>query len=121
MSGVSQKKTPEDGMAGQSIDLTGLSVVPVVQSNDPSIINPDFLRYNAIVDANLPIQESPIATPAFSQAIFKGGLAVKAVPGRVIFEQTGFSLAEEDIQCVETAKRYLEKAPLVSPRAILRC
>ena len=118
MSGVSRKKTPEKGTVDRGIDLVEFSVVLVVKSNDPSIVNPDFLRYNAIVDANLPVQEPPITTFAFSQAIFKGGLAVKALPERMIFEQTGSPLAEEDIRCVETAKRYLEKAPQVSCNAV---
>ena len=116
---MDQKKTMGYSEADRSIDLTELSVVLAVKSNDPSIINPDFLRYNAIVDANLPpIQGSFITTPVFSQVSFEGGFTVRADPEHIIFEQTGSPLTEEDIRCGGMAKRYLEKVPQVSCKAI---
>lgn len=47
-----EQKTP-DNDRGSSIEIVGFSVVLVENSNDPSILNPDFLRYNEIVDASL--------------------------------------------------------------------
>ena len=118
MSGVNPKQTQEDGEAGRSVDLVQVSVVLAVKSNDPSTINPDFLRHNSIVAADLPVQEPPLTTSAFSQILFKGGLAVKAYQQRIIFEQIGTALVEEDIRCIETAKRYLENVPQLSCSAV---
>jgi len=100
------------------IELIGFSVVLVANSNDPSIINPDFLRYNEIVDPNRPVQGAPITTPAFSQVTFEGGLSVKADTNRVIFEQAGDPLASEDILCPEIANCYLQKMPHVPYSAV---
>ena len=100
------------------VELVGFSVVLVANSNNPSILNPDFLRYNEIVDADLQVQGNPITTPAFSQVTFADGLTVKADPNRVIFEQTGDPLTRENVLCPEMANRYLEKVPHVPYSAV---
>lgn len=115
---MGQKQTNSNGGDDRNVDLIEFSVVLVATSNNPSILNPDFLRYNGIVDANRQVQEPCISTHAYSQVTFKGGLAVKADPDRVIFEQRGDKLAIEDIVCPEMAKRYLEKVPHVPYRAV---
>ncbi len=103
---------------GSSIKLIGFSVVLVSQSNNPSILHPDFLRYNEIVSPGLPVQGDPITTPAFSQVTFEGGLSVRSDPNRVIFEQAGDPLATKDVLCPEIASRYLQKMPRVSYNAV---
>ncbi len=103
---------------GNGIELIGFSVVLVANSNNPSILNPDFLRYNEIVEPSLQVQGTPITTPAFSQVTFEGGLSVKADPNRVMFEQVGDSLATENVICPEMANRYLQKVPHVPYSAV---
>ena len=115
---MGQKQTNSNGGDDRNVDLIEFSVVLVATSNNPSILNPDFLHYNGIVDANRQVQEPCISTHAYSQVTFKGGLAVKADPDRVIFEQREDKLAMEDIICPEMAKRYLEKVPHVPYRAV---
>ncbi len=115
---MEQKKTSGNGGDDRNVDLVEFSVVLVATSNNPSILNPDFLRYNGIVDAGRQVQEPCISTPAYSQVTFEGGFAVKADPDRVIFEQKGDKLATEDIVCPEMAKRYLEKIPHAFYRAV---
>lgn len=100
------------------VELVGFSVVLVANSNNPSILNPDFLRYNEIVDADLQVQGNPITTPAFSQVTFADGLTVKADPNRVIFEQAGDPLARGNVLCPEMANRYLQKVPHVPYSAV---
>ena len=91
------------------VELAGFSVVLVTTQHDPSIFNPDFLHHNNIVDKNLPVHGAPISTPVFSQVIFEGGLAVKADPNHIIFEQEGNSLGQHDIRCPAMAKCFIEQ------------
>ena len=102
----------------ESVNLGEVAVVLVAQSNNPSIINPDFLRHNEIVNADLSLQGNPISSQLFSQVTFERGIIVQALPDRVTFQQTGDSLAPEDILCPEIAKRYVEKVPHVPYSAI---
>ncbi|MYD60044.1 MAG: hypothetical protein F4W91_03290 [Gemmatimonadetes bacterium] len=104
--------------SNESVNLGEIAVVLVAQSNNPSIINPDFLRHNEIVNADLALQGDPITSPLFSQVTFERGIVVNALPDRVSFQQTGDSLASGDILCPEIAKRYVEKVPHVPYSAI---
>ena len=107
-----------DPKSDESVNLGEVAVVLVAQSNNPSIINPDFLRHNEIVNADLELQGDPITSPLFSQVTFERGIVVNALPDRVIFQQTGDSLAIEDILCPDIAKRYVEQVPHVPYSAI---
>lgn len=110
---------PQDlGFNGMhKIKLVELSVVLVADSNNPSILNPDFLRVNKIVDKDYGIQGTPISTPAFSQVAFNNRITVTSAPDRMIFSQAG-TLSEENAMLPKIAKRYLECVPHVPYRAI---
>ena len=102
---------------GNEIRLVEFSVVLVANSNNPSIINPDFLRYNKIVDADYEVQDSPISTPAFSQVAFKNGITIVSDPARVMLTQAG-TLNREHVLLPEIARRYLKCVPHVPYHAI---
>lgn len=111
------------------IDLLGFSVVVVAAANNPTMLNPDFLRHNGIVGTRWRLSEShpPLTTPLLSEVTFEGGLVVRADQNRVTFEQRGSTLSLEDVACVDMAKGYLKTAPQVpyiafgvNPRAMVR-
>ena len=108
----------QDPKSDENVNLSEVAVVLVAQSNNPSIINPDFLRNNKIVNEDLLLKGDPITSPLFSQVTFERGIVVNALPDRVIFQQTGDSLATEDILCPDIAKRYVEQVPHVPYSAI---
>ncbi len=116
MSSMNQKEHDND--TGDGIELVGFSVVLVSSLNNPSIMNPDFLRHNNIVDADRQLQGDPISTPVYAQVSFEGGLTVKAEPNRVIFEQTRNPLTKKTVTCPAMAKRYLETVPHVLYTAV---
>ena len=92
--------------------LIELTVVLVAHSNNPSILNPDFLIRTGIVDESADVEPPVISTPAFSRVRFKNGTAVTAYPDRVIFS------TDEDETAASIAKRYLQQVPHVPYRAI---
>lgn len=102
------------------VRLSGFSVVVAANSNNPTILNQDFLYHNGIVPKDWPlsINSPPIITPAFSQIIFDNGFKIMAEPNRVLFEQSGGQIQELDIICVDIAKRYLLTIPHVPYTAI---
>ena len=115
---MGQPQSHRGGEEDQNVDLYEFSVVLAATSNNPSILNPDFLFHNGIVDASCEVKDPRISTPAFSQVVFQNGLTVKADPDRVIFEQRGTRLGIEEIVCPDIAIRYLEKVPHVPYRAV---
>lgn len=115
---MGQKEPRSSEGEGRNVDLIEFSVVLAASSNNPSILNPDFLFHNGIVDASYVVKDPRITTPAFSQVVFENGLTVKADPDRVIFEQRGTTLGIEEIVCPDIAIRYLEKVPHVPYHAV---
>ena len=110
------------------IDLVGFSVVVVAQSNNPTILNPDFLRHNGIVSSNRALNDDrpPVMTSLFSEVSFEDGLIVWADPERVTFAQSASGLAPEGIDSPAIAKGYLRTVPHVpytalglNPRAVI--
>ena len=99
-------------------DLVELSVVLVATSNNPSIINPDFLTDNDIIDKNRSLQEDPVTTPVFAQVVYEDGLTVRADPERVIFVQSASGTSMGNIICPEMAKCYARAVPHVPYRAV---
>ena len=89
---------PDKEICSSLIELS-IVLAAKADSNNPAILNPDFLRYNRIVDEDHEVQGSPITTPVFSQVAFKNGVKVTSAPDRVIFEQTGETLDETSIVC----------------------
>ena len=100
------------------VALIELSVVLIADNIDPSMINPDFLRYNDIVDQSLQTEPSSISTPVFSQVTFEGGLTVTAQADRFVFVQRGEALTEDVVSSPNTARRFLEKIPYPAYKAI---
>ena len=105
---MTQDKTSSNGGDGPSIELVEFSVVVPATENNPSILNPDFLKYNEIVDPDWQIQGSPISDLAFAQVAFEGGLTVEADLQRVIFKQPGGGVV-----IPEVAKRYFHQVPYI--------
>ena len=110
---------------GTDTALVGVSVVLVANQNDPSILNPDFLRYNEIVDATLQLRESAVSTPLFSRVVYEGDINVAAEPHRFVFEQRGSPLREDECAVPEIARRFVEvvsdipySAVGINPRSI---
>ena len=109
----------QDAAGGPRSDtaLIALSVVLIADNVEPSMINPDFLRNNGIVDPDLQTEQPPISTPVFSQVAFEGGLSVVAQPGRFDFTQRGEALTE-DVAIPDIARRFLERVPHPSYKAV---
>ena len=105
------------------IDICEFSIVIVAQSNNPTILNPDFLHQNGIVGSNWRVDEAvpPLTTPVMSQIAFKGGLLVRADPANVSFAISGpeeTTTALDVTVCVDAAKGYLKTVPHVPYTAL---
>lgn len=100
------------------IDLVEFSVVVVAQSNNPTILNPDFLQHNGIVSSDRALHGDPLTTSTFSQVAYADGLVVQADPTRITFAQAADGLSGEEIDCPAVAKGYLKTIPHVPYTAL---
>ena len=105
--------------SGSGIALVEVSVVLVINGNNPSILNPDFLRHNEIVDSDLQLAAPPpVSTPLLSQVVFEGGIGVIADPERFVFSHHGEMLATDTCKSPGIAKKFLERHPNMQYSAV---
>ncbi|MDE0333389.1 MAG: hypothetical protein OXI64_00400 [Defluviicoccus sp.] len=115
---MAQSSRTAEGGRDTAIELVEVSVVLVANQNDPSILNPDFLRYNGIVDEALKLAQPPMSTPMISQVIFEGDIAVSAEPHRFVFKQKGDPLSEDACVVPEFAERFVQTVSHIPYTAI---
>ena len=78
---------------------------------DPGHINPDFLKYNGIVDSDWQVERPVIIEPGVSLVRYDNGLAFSAGESYIRVVHTGSSLTRETIFTADVMQRYLEVAP----------
>jgi hypothetical protein len=81
---------------------------------DSSSVNPDFLRYNGIVDAGWRVEGPVAAEPGLSRIVYDNGLTVRASKDHVVFIQTGQSMNLDDFVSPGVAMRFMSS---VAPRS----
>lgn len=79
----------------------------------PPHINPDFLRFNEIVDPDWQLDLPVIIESRFSQVDYTNGLSVTAGEDHFRVAQAGQPLDLEEIAVPDVITRYLKVAPLV--------
>lgn len=106
------------GFDASSLSLVGVSVVTVADSNNPSILNPDFLREFVLPGESWEPHDSPICTPVHARVAYSNGVSVQSDPKRVVFEQNGDALDSAGVAVAEMARRYVRTVPHVKYTAI---
>lgn len=98
-----------------SLDITysGFAIVLAANSNNPTILNPDFLKYNKIIDEAFELRQAPICTEPFSQVAYKNGLVVTSQLDKVIFSTSAVEhgVKFEDLALI--VKNYVTLIPHV--------
>jgi hypothetical protein len=102
----------------ERITLGELVVVVLAQNHNPSILNPDFLRHNAIVPTDWALQGDPVTLPPFAQVEFARGLTISADLNRLQVAEALVDKPLEQVSAPEVARRYVEALPHVDYRAV---
>ena len=98
--------------------LVEISIVLVAGQNDPSVLNPDMLRYKGIVDEALNLSEPPLTMPVYSQVVYERGITIRAEPNRFTFVQAGQPLDEDDCAIPKIAGRFVDQMSHVPYKAV---
>jgi hypothetical protein len=90
------------------------SIVLAANANNPTILNPDFLKYNEIVDRSWDLLNPPICTQPISQIVFNNNVSIVSQLDKVVFSlnlENDESKKFEVIQGI--SKKYIETIPHV--------
>ena len=94
-----------------TVEHTGLAVLLRPSNIEPSSLNPDFLRYNQIADAEWTVETPVIVGSGFSRVRYDNGVSVSASQEQVTFTQVKRPLELEDVVCPSMALRFLSLLP----------
>ncbi|SRR5258708_45333 len=102
----------------EKIKIHELSIVVVANNHNPTILNPDFLKYNEIVSKDWEVSGQTICTPAASQVSYKNGVSIVAQFDKVIFAEKAKSTSDSEFKIPSIAKKYIETLKHVDYRAV---
>jgi hypothetical protein len=102
----------------QTVTTQELAIVVAADNLNPTILNPDFLKYSGIVPADWELARSPLYTNQMAQVIFQNGVSLVAQPDRIMFLEAIGNKADTDVQVAEIARKYIGILQQVKYQAI---
>jgi len=102
----------------KDLRLQELAIVIVARNHNPSILNPDFLRYNDIVPRDWQVAKPPICTEPVSQVVFQSGVNIVAEFEKLSFSESFQAKPTEASAIAGIASKYLSTLPHVDYRAV---
>lgn len=99
------------------ITLEQFALVVVAELHNPTVLNPDFLKYQEILPGDWELSSPPITTLSFSTIQYTNGINIIAEPNKVQFIDTkGGDPPKSHI--VEIMERYIAALPHVRYKAL---
>jgi len=100
------------------LSITQLSIVVAANTNNPSILNPDFLKYNEIVPGDWEVVEPTVTTGVVSQVTFQNEIVAIAEPDKVNFTESIHDGDWGSLVIPGIAQQYLKTLPHVRYNAV---
>lgn len=93
-----------------------LSIVVATKNNDPTILNPDFLKLKNIIPGDWQPKVKPTCVDIFSQVVHPDGVTITSEQEKISFIDTRFDL--DDSRLGDIVGKFLERVPLLHCLAI---
>ncbi|WP_024547116.1 hypothetical protein [Picosynechococcus sp. NKBG15041c] len=99
----------------KKLQITKLSFVILARSHNPSLLNPDFLKVNNIIDQDWITLSPTFSTEQLSQVIFKNGISLTLQPDRLTINQDfEDDFDNNDVLLADIASKYLKTLPHIN-------
>lgn len=95
-------------------ELRELGIVIAILNNEPSILNPDFLVRNNIVDADWKQKENPICIGPLSKVVYDNGITITSEQHAVSFTNTQVDKCDGINKLKDVATKYFQQINNVS-------
>ncbi|MBW2095696.1 MAG: hypothetical protein JRI80_12490 [Deltaproteobacteria bacterium] len=102
----------------KGFDFTELSIVILAENHNPTILNPDFLKFNGIVPKEWVVSKPPLCAHPISQVEYENGMRITAELNKLIFFTPKFANNHFDRNISDVAKRYVETLRHVNYKAV---
>ncbi len=95
-----------------------LAIVVAVKTQNPAILNEDFLKQSGIVPTDWKLARDPIYTDRVAQIVFENGFSIAAQPDRVMFLEAVGDKEISSISAGKVAQKYVETLKLADYQAV---
>lgn len=99
-------------------DFTELSIVIVAENHNPTILNPDFLKFNEIVPKEWVVSKPPLCAHPVSQVEYKNGMRITAELNKLIFFTPKLVSNHSETNISDIVKRYVDTLRHVNYKAV---
>jgi hypothetical protein len=95
-----------------------LAIVISVKTQNPNLLNEDFLKQTGIVPSDWKLAREPIYTDRVAQIVFENGFSIAAQPDRVMFLEAVGDKEIDTIKAGEVAQKYVATLKLADYQAV---
>lgn len=95
----------------QPLVIQEFVIVLAAKNHNPSLLNPDFLKYSGIVPTDWELARPPVSSRNVTSITFKEGISIVAEPNRVLFKETIENKAAAEIIVPDLARKYVQSLP----------
>ena len=99
-------------------DMEEFTISIAAKNLDPTMLNPDFLKFSGIVPNEWELAKQPTNSPGGSQVNFQNGVNVISQPGSISFIEAMANKDLKQLQFAQVAQKYVQKLPLAEYQAI---
>ncbi|MBD2445945.1 hypothetical protein H6G76_02000 [Nostoc sp. FACHB-152] len=102
----------------QKLTVQEFGIVIAVKNHQPTILNPDFLKYSGIVPADWELARQTIFTNNVVQITYTSGINIVAEPNRIMFLEAieGKELAQ--VMIPDIVRKYVQALPNLEYEAL---
>lgn len=102
----------------QPLIVQEIGISLVAKDLNPSVLNPDFLKYSDIIPDDWEVARPPVYTNRLVQIVFKNGLNLIAQPNRIDFVESILTGQKRDPKVHMIAQQYVQKLPKVNYQGV---
>lgn len=78
---------------------------------NPSLINPDVLKYSGVISADWELARPPVHTKKTAQVTFTNGVNIIGEPNRIMFAESIADKSTDSILVADIAQKYVRSLP----------
>lgn len=101
-----------------TLNLQEVALALAAKNLNPTVLNPDFLKYTDIIPVDWELARPPVYTNQLSQLLFSNGVGIVAQPNQIVCAETIGSKELKDVQVIDVACRCIETLSKVEYQAV---
>jgi hypothetical protein len=101
-----------------TLNIQEVAIAVVAKDLNPTVLNPDFLKYSDIVPSDWELARPPVYTNRLAQLMFNNGVGIVAQPNQLVLAESIGPKDLKEVQVAEVAHRCIQTLSKVDYQAV---